>query len=142
MELGSMMGDMRTLLHAEFAALLDRADVSQAAFARRVGVTLREVSSWVRGRAAGQRWVALLAIVLEDTMVEALLSMLNDAQLSYHQVLGVPYGADMAAICRAMRGLALLYHPDTGGWPEQMIIVTSLMRKLRSSHHKRPIRSG
>ena len=56
-------------------------------------------------------------------MVEALLSMLNDAQLSCHQVLGVPYGADMAAIRRAMRGLALLYHPDTRGWPEQMIIV-------------------
>ena len=48
-------------------------------------------------------------------MVEALLSMLNDAQLSYHQVLGVLYGADIATIRRAMRGLALLYHPDTGG---------------------------
>ncbi len=41
--------------------------------------------------------------------------MLDDTQLSCHQVLGVPYGVDRAAIRRAMRGLALLYHSDEAG---------------------------
>jgi len=41
MEPGSMLPAMRALLHTEFAALLARAGVSQAAFARLSGVTLR-----------------------------------------------------------------------------------------------------
>ena len=77
---------MRALLHTEFAALLSRAGVSQAAFARLAGVTARQVNNWARGRAAVPRWAALLAVVLDD------------AQPSCHQVLGVPYGADMATI--------------------------------------------
>ena len=114
---------MRALLHTEFAALLSRAGVSQAAFARLAGVTARQVNNWSRGRAAVPRWAALPAVVLEDATAEALLLMLENTQLECHQVLGVPYGADMAAIRRAMRGLALLYHPDTGGQPEQMTVV-------------------
>ena len=43
---------MRTLLHTEFAVLLARADVRQAAFARLTGVTPRQVNNWARGRAA------------------------------------------------------------------------------------------
>jgi len=35
---------MRALLHAEFSALLSRAGVSQAAFARLAGVTARQVN--------------------------------------------------------------------------------------------------
>jgi len=97
--------------------------VSQAAFARLSGVTPRQVNKWTRGHAAVPRWAALLAVVLEDTAPEALLLMLDDTQLSCLQVLGVPYGADMATIRRAMRGLALLYHPDKGGEPEQMTVV-------------------
>ena len=116
---------MRALLHTEFAALLSRAGVSQAAFARLAGVTARQVNNWSRGRAAVPRWAALLAVVLEDTTAEALLLMLGDTQLSSNQVLGVPYGADMATVRRAMRGLALLYHPDKGGRPEQMVIINA-----------------
>jgi len=51
--------------------------------------------------------------------------MLDGTQLSCHQVLGVPYGVDRAAIRRAMRGLALLYHPDKGGQPEQMVVANA-----------------
>ncbi len=116
---------MRALLHTEFAALVMRAGVSQAAFARLAGVTPRQVNKWARGHAAVPRWAALLAVVLEDIGPEALLLVLDDTQLSCHQVLGVPYGADMATIRRAMRGLALLYHPDKGGDPEQMVIVNN-----------------
>ena len=42
---------MRALLHTEFAALLARAGVSQASFARLTGVTARQVNNWARGRA-------------------------------------------------------------------------------------------
>ena len=120
-----MLLPMRALLHTEFAALLSRAGMSQAAFARLAGVTARQVNNWTRGRAAVPRWAALLAVVLEDTTAEALLLMLEDTQLSCHQVLGVPYGADMAAVRRAMWGLALPYHPDKGGQPEQMVVVNA-----------------
>ena len=125
MELGSMLLPMRALLHTEFAALLSRAGVSQAAFARLAGVTARQVNNWTRGRAAVPRWAALLVVVLEDTTAEALLLLLDDTQLGCHQVLGVSYDADMATIRRAMRGLALLYHPDRGGRPEQMAVVNA-----------------
>ena len=37
---------MRALLGTEFAALLARADVSQAAFARLSGYTTRQVNNW------------------------------------------------------------------------------------------------
>ena len=80
MEIGSLMGDMRTLRHTEVAALLDRTGVSQAAFARPVGVTPRRVNNRVRGRTAVPGGAALLAIVLEDTTAKSLLSMLNYAQ--------------------------------------------------------------
>lgn len=49
--------------------------------------------------------------------------MLANIQISCHQVLGVSYRADMAAIRRAMRARALLYRPDKAGQPEQMVLV-------------------
>jgi len=52
---------MRALLHTEFAALLTRAGVSQAAFARLSGYTPRQVNNWCRGRAAVRRAVTRLA---------------------------------------------------------------------------------
>jgi transcriptional regulator with XRE-family HTH domain len=42
---------MRPLLHTEFAALLARAGVSQAAFARLSGYTPRQLNNWCRGKA-------------------------------------------------------------------------------------------
>ena len=66
---------MRTLLSPDFTALLARADVSQAAFARLAGVTARQVNNWCRGRAAVPRWAALIAVVLTEHSPEALTVM-------------------------------------------------------------------
>ena len=43
---------MESLLGTEFTALLARAGVSQAAFARLTGTTARQVNNWCRARAA------------------------------------------------------------------------------------------
>ena len=55
-----------------FTALLARAGVSQAAFARLAGVTPRQVNKWCRGRAAVPAWAAVIAVVLQDRSPEAL----------------------------------------------------------------------
>ena len=59
---------MRTLAGIAFATLLARADVSQAAFARLVGVTPRQVNNWCRGRAAVPVWAAILTRVLQHRL--------------------------------------------------------------------------
>ena len=71
---------MRTLLATEFAALLVRADVSQAAFARLTGVTPRQVNNWCRARAAVPLWAGLLAALLQDHSPEALTIAVEEAQ--------------------------------------------------------------
>jgi transcriptional regulator with XRE-family HTH domain len=116
---------MRALLNTEFAALLARADVSQARFARLAGVTARQVNNWSRGRAAVPRWAALLAVALEELSAEELDLQLQEARFSCHEVLGVAANADAPAIRRAMARLALIYHPDKGGTPEQMSAVNA-----------------
>ena|ERR1700722_1129850 len=111
---------MRALLHTEFAALLARASVSQASFARLTGVTARQVNNWVRGRALVPQWAALLAVTLQDVSPESLTISLEEAEFSWREILGVSPSADTAAARRAMTRLALRYHPDKGGRPEQM----------------------
>jgi transcriptional regulator with XRE-family HTH domain len=111
---------MRTLVHTEFAALLARADVRQAAFARLTGVTPRQVNNWCRGRAAVPRWAALLAIVLDDTTQDALTIMAEETAFGWHEILGVAGTPDAAEARPAMTGLARRYHPDKGGQPAQM----------------------
>jgi transcriptional regulator with XRE-family HTH domain len=73
---------MRTLTGLALAALLLRADVSQAAFARLVGVTPRQVNNGCRGRAAVPVWAAIIAIVLQHRSAEALTIDLEDARLA------------------------------------------------------------
>ena len=55
-----------------FTAVLARAGVSQAAFARLAGVTPRQVNNWCRGRAAVPVWAGLIAVVLQDRSPDAL----------------------------------------------------------------------
>jgi transcriptional regulator with XRE-family HTH domain len=70
---------MHALAHTEFAAaLLARAGVSQAAFARLAGLTPRQVNNWARGRAAVPVWAGLLAVVLQDHSPEALTIKLEE----------------------------------------------------------------
>jgi hypothetical protein len=116
---------MRTLLYTEFAALLARADVRQAGFARLTGVTPRQVNNWCRGRAAVPQWAALLAVVLAEFTPETLAIMLEEATFSWHETLGVPPAADANTARSAMTKLARVYHPDTGGSQEQMIHVNA-----------------
>src|SRR6266700_574339 len=100
---------MRALLNTEFAALLARAGVSQASFARLTGVTARQINNWARGRALVPQWAALLAVLLQDSSLEALTIALEEAAFSWHEILGVSPSADIAAARRAMTRLALCY---------------------------------
>ena len=63
----------------QFAAVLARADVSQAAFARLTGMTPRQVNNWARGRATAPLWAVLLAVLLEDHSPEALTIAVEEA---------------------------------------------------------------
>ena len=111
---------MRALLHTEFTALLARADVSQAAFARLSGYTTRQVNNWCRARAVVPPWAAALAVLLQETAPEAIQILLEEAQFIWHETLGVPPNADAGMIRRAWARLARAYHPDAGGTQEQM----------------------
>ena len=97
---------MRALLHTEFAALLTRAGVSQAAFARLSGYTPRQVNNWCRGRAVVPSWAVALAAVLDEHSPDAIEMMVEEALFTWHETLGVPPAADAAAVRRAMTRLA------------------------------------
>jgi hypothetical protein len=111
---------MRALLGTEFAALLARADVSQASFARLTGYTVRQVNNWCRARAAVPPWAAALAVLLQNASPEAIQILLEEVQFSWHETLGVPSTADASTIRRAWARLAHSHHPDKGGTQEQM----------------------
>ena len=70
---------MRTLSGDEFAALLARAGVAQAGFARLTEVT--PVNKWCRGQAAVPAWAGLLAALLQDHSPEALMITLEEATM-------------------------------------------------------------
>jgi transcriptional regulator with XRE-family HTH domain len=116
---------MRALLHTEFTALLARAGVTQAGFARLAGLTPRQVNNWARGRAAVPKWAALLVVALDALTPDGVEIMVEDAEFRWHETLGVAPNADQATLRRAMTRLAMLYHPDKGGQPEQMIRVNA-----------------
>jgi transcriptional regulator with XRE-family HTH domain len=120
---------MRALLHTEFAALLARAGVSQAAFARLTGLTPRQVNNWCRGRAEVPPWAAALAVLLEERSPEAITILVEETAFAWHETLGVPPTADAAALRRAMARLALIYHPDRGGQPD-------LMRRVSAAYER------
>jgi transcriptional regulator with XRE-family HTH domain len=122
---------MTALLHTEFDALLARAGVSQASFARLTGGTARQVNNWARGRALVPQWAALLAATLQDFSPEALTISLEEVEFSWSEILGVPPDADAAAARRATTRLALRYHPDKGGRPEQMTRINAAHENAR-----------
>jgi DnaJ-class molecular chaperone len=59
--------------------------------------------------------------------------MLEEAAFSWHETLGVSPRADVRTARKAMTKLALSYHPDTGGSPEQMIRVNAAYEAARAS---------
>jgi transcriptional regulator with XRE-family HTH domain len=124
---------MRALLSTEFATLLDRADLSQAAFARLAGVTARQVNKWARGGAAVPQWAALLAAALMEQSADALIGSLAAAKFSWAEVLGVSPDAEPTEARRAMTRLAVLYHPDKGGTTEQMVRINKAYEEARKA---------
>jgi transcriptional regulator with XRE-family HTH domain len=129
---------MRALLHTEFTALLARAGISQAGFARLAGLTARQVNNWCRGRAAVPPWAAVLAAILEERSPDALDMMVDDAQFSWDETLGVPPDADPDAVRFAMRRLALRYHPDQGGTEAQMTRINTAYTRAPMAPVERP----
>lgn len=129
---------MKTLLHTEFAALLARAGVSQAAFARLAGLTARQVNNWCRGRAAVPPWAAALAVLLDEHSPDAITMRLEEASFSWHETLGLPPAADPTSVRQAMSRLALAYHPDKGGTPAQMARVNAAYAQARANPERRP----
>ena len=76
---------MRALLGTELAALLARAGVSQAAFARVTGYTPRQVNNWCRARAAVPPWAASLAILMQDASPDAIQILLEELAFRWHE---------------------------------------------------------
>lgn len=70
---------MPRLTSTAFAALLARANVSQAAFARLAGITPRQMNKWCRGHAAVPVWAGLIAAMLLERSPEALAIDLEEA---------------------------------------------------------------
>ena len=124
---------MRQLMHTEFVALLDRTDVTQAAFARLADITARQVNNWARGHAAVPQWAALLAIALLDLSAGELAIRLDEVPFSWNEVLGVSAAADAASLRRAWTGLAVRYHPDKGGSREHMTRVNGAYEAARQA---------
>jgi transcriptional regulator with XRE-family HTH domain len=109
---------MQALLGTEFAALLARADVSQAVFARLTGYTTRQVNNWCRARAAVPPWAAALAILLQDHP--------DPARGGSVQLARNPRrAADAGTIRGAWARLANAHHPDKGGTQEQMALLNA-----------------
>lgn len=123
---------MRALLHTEFAALLTRAGVSQAAFARLSGYTPRQVNNWCRGRAAVPSWAVALVVLLDQHSPDAIEMLIDETRFSWHETLGVPPAADAAAVRRAMTRLAHAYHPDKGGTQPQMTRINAAYEQARA----------
>ena len=95
MELASIPRSHETApIATDFAALLVRGDITQAAFARLAGVTARQVNNWVRGRASVPQWAALLAIALQDLSAEELAIRLEEVPFTEGEVLAASQAAE------------------------------------------------
>ena len=98
--------------HTEFAALLRRRNVTQAAFAQMADVTSMAVNHWCRGRYQVPQYALALANALETVTAGALTRV---PSLAWHEVLGIPPTATVANARAARARLAKRYHPDLGG---------------------------
>jgi transcriptional regulator with XRE-family HTH domain len=128
---------MRTLLHTEFAALLARAGVSQAAFARLAGLTARQVNNWCRGHAVVPPWAMALAVLLEQHSPEAIAMLIEETAFAWHETLGIQPNAEADTVRLAMHRLALRYHPDQAGNGAQMIRINAAYAEARTALENR-----
>jgi preprotein translocase subunit Sec63 len=56
---------------------------------------------------------------------------LEEAELSWREILGVSANADTPAARRAITRLAIRYHPNKGGRPEQMTRINTAYESAR-----------
>ncbi len=63
------------------AALLAKADCSQAGFARLTDITTRQVNAWCRSQAVTPRWALILATILQQHSADTLAVALEEALL-------------------------------------------------------------
>ena len=92
----------------------------------------RELSPWVGAIINSVRSsLDLLAAALQEFSPEALAISLEEAEFSWREILGVSPSADAAAVRRAMTRLALRYHSDEGGRPEQMTRINAAYETAR-----------
>jgi DnaJ-domain-containing protein 1 len=76
---------------------------------------------------------AVLAIALAEVTPDEWEPRLAAAAFAWHEVRGVASDADSATARRAMTRLALAYHPDTGGTPDQMTRINVAYEKARQA---------
>ena len=72
-------------------------------------------------------------IQMQDTSPEAIQTLLEEVQFSWHETLGVPPKADAATVRSGMVRLALAYHPDKGGSQAQMARINGAYEKARTA---------
>ncbi|HUN50236.1 MAG TPA: hypothetical protein VMU42_03940 [Candidatus Sulfotelmatobacter sp.] len=130
---------MRTLPHPDFVALLARADVNQARFARLAGVTARQVNNWCRGRAAVPRWAAILALTLQEITADRLKLALEERDFGRHEALGTPPAAGAPTTRPVMTTLALSDRPDEAGTEPQMIRCNASNEKARTGRDSKAL---
>jgi len=106
---------MRRFLHTELVALLERAELNQAALAELTGYTVQQVNNWCRGRSRPPAWVILLLLAARRVSLFALTSEADREPFAWYEVLGVPADADRGTIRKAMAQLGHLHHPDKDG---------------------------
>jgi DnaJ-class molecular chaperone len=70
-------------------------------------------------------------MALAEFTPETLAIMIEEATSSWHETLGVSPRADTSPARKATK-LALIYHPDTGVSPEQMIRVNAAYETARA----------
>ena len=134
-DLSSILGPMRTLLHTEFLALLKRATLSQVAFAQVTGVSTRQVNKWATGAAVVPLWAGVLAaamlVITDEVSVgrmkpDEVTRHMRESAFGWYDILGIdPSKATRADAQKAYKKLALRYHPDQGGSNEAMRRVTA-----------------
>jgi hypothetical protein len=96
---------VRAFLGTEFAALLARTDVGQAALARVTGYSTHQVNNWCHGRAAMPPWTAVLAILMQDASPQAIQILFKEVQLAGNETLGVPSNAEVDTVRRTIARL-------------------------------------
>ena len=78
------------------------------------------------------KWAAVLAATLAEFSPDGLEIMVEAADFSWAETLGLPPNAEPSLARSAVMKLALAYHPDKGGTTDQMARINAAYEKARS----------